>query len=49
MGNDNTSQDLILDNTKFVYIRKEMGLTQAEACKGICNQSTLSRFEMGGG
>lgn len=35
----------MIDTKKFVDRRKELGLSQVKLCKGICTQSTLSKFE----
>ena len=33
---------------KFVQARKKLRLSQTELCRGICTQSTLSKFENNG-
>lgn len=33
---------------KFVQTRKKLRLSQTELCRGICTQSTLSKFENNG-
>lgn len=33
---------------KFIQTRKKLGLSQTELCRGICTQSTLSKFESNG-
>ncbi|KRM12432.1 helix-turn-helix transcriptional regulator [Paucilactobacillus suebicus] len=33
---------------RFIEARKQMGLSQAELCEGICTQATLSKFENSG-
>lgn len=33
---------------KFVQIRKDQKLSQTDLCRGICTQSTLSKFENNG-
>ena len=38
----------MIDIKKFILTRKKLGLSQIELCKGICTQSTLSKFENNG-
>lgn len=39
---------MIIDIKKFIQIRKKLKLSQTELCRGICTQSTLSKFENNG-
>lgn len=39
---------MIMNIERFIDARKDMGLSQAELCDGICTQATLSKFENSG-